>query len=227
MTDESATPAPPARRRFLRYLIRAAGLSAPLLLVALLIYGITSKSPDTRIDDSLAHAHAVAAPSFKLEVLQRGALGPKLSRDLGVALSDGQISVRELRGTPVVLNFWASWCVPCREEAPLLQRTWRTLARPRNVLLLGLDMQDIRTDARDFMGKFQIDYLNIRDPTNDVARSYGVTGLPETFFLDRRGRIVGHVIGVVRADQLRMGIVGTLSGQVVGARHGGAQRPER
>ena len=88
-------------------------------------------------------------------------------------------------------------------------------------------MQDVTSDANNFMNRFGVDYLNIRDPSNDVARNYGVTGLPETFFIDRAGRVVGHVIGESTAAQLREGIAAALNGQVAGARHGGARRPTR
>jgi cytochrome c biogenesis protein CcmG/thiol:disulfide interchange protein DsbE len=125
----------------------------------------------------------------------------------------------------VVLNIWASWCVPCQQEAPTLERSWREQARPHGVLFLGLDMQDVTTDAQSFMRHYAVDYPNIRDPTNDVARAYGATGVPETFFINARGRIVGHVIGVSSTQQLSAGIAAALSGQVHGARRGGEQRP--
>jgi cytochrome c biogenesis protein CcmG/thiol:disulfide interchange protein DsbE len=216
-----------SRSRPLRYVIRLLGFSAPVLLIGLLAYGVISTSPDTRVDDSLARGQAVSAPSFKLAVLQRGTLGPAMTRALAPALSDRELGLEELRGTAVVLNIWASWCVPCADEAPLLERAWRTQGRPRGVLFLGLDMQDVTTDANGFLRQFQIDYLNIRDPTNQVPRSYGATAVPETFFIDRRGLIVGHVIGETSAAQLHDGIVASLSGVVVGARRGGQLRPAR
>lgn len=217
----------PERRRPLRSLVRAAAVAAPMLLVALLIYGVVAKSPNTGIDDGLARQRPTPAPGFTLAVLQRGRLGADLGRRVGPALADGKVSLAELRGTPIVLNFWASWCIPCRDEAPLLQRTWRQLGRPNGVLFLGLNMQDVTDDARGFMREFDLDYLNIRDPSNSVARSYGVSGLPETYFITPRGQVVGHVIGVVTAAQLRRGIAAARRGQLFGARRGGAQRPTR
>jgi cytochrome c biogenesis protein CcmG/thiol:disulfide interchange protein DsbE len=109
----------------------------------------------------------------------------------------------------------------------LLERTWRQQARPRGVLFVGLDMQDITSDARDFMHEFRIDYLNIRDPSNDVARRYGVTGVPETFFISSAGAIVGHVIGVTSPTQLREGIAAAVDGRPHAARQGGAQGATR
>jgi len=213
------------RRRLARYAVRATAISIPLLFLALLAFGVLAQSPSTTIDDSLGRGQAIPAPAFSLALLRHGDLGPALDARLVGALRGVRLSSRELRGVPVVLNFWASWCIPCAQEAPLLERSWRAQARPRGVLFLGLNMQDITSDADNFMNRFGVDYLNIRDPSNDVARSYGVTGLPETFFIGRSGQVVGHVIGESSAVQLRTGIAAALSGQVAGARHGGARRP--
>jgi cytochrome c biogenesis protein CcmG, thiol:disulfide interchange protein DsbE len=212
------------RRAPLRHAGRLAALGLVGAFVALLAYGLLSKATDTRIDDSLARNEAVPAPSFELEVLQRGSLGPEMEGSLGPALADGRFSSSELRGRPYVLNFWASWCVPCREEAPLLQRTWRD-TRKRGVLFVGLNMQDVRRDAHDFIADFEIDYPNIRDPSNEVARRFGVTGIPETFFISASGDVVAHVIGVVSREQLDAGMAAAVSGEPRGAQQGGERRP--
>ena len=102
---------------------------------------------------------------------------------------------------PVVLNMWASWCSPCREEAGRLERGWRA-AGPRGVLFLGLDIQDLRGDARPSSREYGATYPSVRDPGRDVANDYGATGIPETYFIDRQGRVVAHVIGVVSTRQL-------------------------
>jgi cytochrome c biogenesis protein CcmG/thiol:disulfide interchange protein DsbE len=95
------------------------------------------------------------------------------------------------------------------------------------VLFVGLNMQDVTDDANDFLDTFGIDYLNIRDRSNDVARRYGLTGIPETYFVSARGNVVGHVIGVVSADQLREGIRAARSGRPRASREGGARKPAR
>jgi len=218
---------PKPARRAGRYAARALAAAVPVLFLGLLVFGVIVQNPSTTIDDNLASGRATPAPAFSLAVLRDGNLGSRLERQLAGPLSHGRLSLRELRGVPVVLNFWASWCVPCAQEAPLLERIWRGQAKPRGVLFLGLNMQDVTSDADNFMNHFGVDYLNIRDPSNDVARSYGVTGLPETFFISPSGLIVGHVIGETSAAQLRDGIDAALSGRVAGARHGGAQRPTR
>ena len=205
---------------------RIAGLLLLAGFVALLVYGVLARAPDTGIDDSLARAQAPAAPGFDLPVLAQGSLGNRLEPLVEAAAADGSVTLRELEGVPVVLNFWASWCVPCREEAPLLEREWRR-ARSGGVLFVGLDMQDITQDARDFLSEFDISYLNVRDKRKDVARRWGVTGIPETFFITPRGRIVAHVVGAVTQEQVRRGIAAARSGRVVGALAGGAQLPTR
>ncbi len=201
-------------------------VTALALFVALLTYGLATNAPDGSVDESLAEARPAPAPPFTLPVLQPGSLGRQLGGTLQPALADGRVALRELRGTPMVLNFWASWCVPCRTEAPLLERMWRQ-ARKRGVLFVGLNMQDLTDDARAFMNEFRVSYLNVRDKSNGVAREWGVTGLPETFFVTAEGKVVGHVIGAISAQQLAQGMRATRSGVVLGARDGGDRRSTR
>jgi cytochrome c biogenesis protein CcmG/thiol:disulfide interchange protein DsbE len=212
------------RRGPLRYAGRIVAFLLAGSLVALLAYGLLARSPDTTIDDALAHAKPVSAPGFSLDVLSGQSLPANLA--FARAGADHRVDLRELRGTPVVLNFWASWCIPCREEAPLLQRGWARHARD-GVLFLGLNMQDVRSDARTFLRTFEQTYPQVRDPTNATALQWGVTGIPETFFIRRDGRIVGHVIGVVTAQQLERGIADAIVGRVQNAALGGARRLTR
>jgi cytochrome c biogenesis protein CcmG/thiol:disulfide interchange protein DsbE len=195
--------------------------------LALLAFGVSAQSPNSAIDDSLAAGHPVAAPPFELAVIQRGELGGALDRRLGSAFADGRLGIRELRGIPVVLNIWASWCDPCRQEAPLLERAWRTEGRPGGTVFLGLDQQDATGDARSFMHSYGVDYPNVHDPGNDVPRAYGATGIPETYFISASGKVVDHVIGVVSPRELRDGITAARRGQPLRVRSGGARRPSR
>lgn len=204
---------------------RAVAIVAVVALVALLVYGLSEQSPRTDIDDGLAQAKSVAAPGFELPVLTPGELG-ELGDLVRPGLANGRLSLEELRGTPVVLNYWASWCVPCRQEAPVLERGWRG-ARGQGVLFLGLNMQDITDDARAFIREFRNTYPNVRDQSNGVAREWGVSGLPETFFVRADGRIVGHVIGVISAKRLQAGVRAARSGRSLGALEGGDRRPTR
>jgi cytochrome c biogenesis protein CcmG/thiol:disulfide interchange protein DsbE len=207
---------PGRRRRWGRW----AGLGVAVLFIALLVYGLASKGPDDLIDSTLAKGRAPRAPSFTLEVLERGLLPPRVARTLDPAMADGRVSVEELRGVPVVLNLWASWCTPCREEAPRLREGWQRFG-PRGVAFLGLNIQDLRGDARDFSREFGLTYPSVRDARRGVADRYGATGIPETFFVDTRGRVVGHVIGVVSESQLNAGVRAALSGRVAGTVSGG------
>ncbi|MGH6942759.1 MAG: TlpA disulfide reductase family protein [Geminicoccaceae bacterium] len=211
---------------FTRRLVRPAAIGLVLLFVALLAYGLTTTAPSDRIDARLRENRSAPAPGFSLEVLEAGILPPRLQRSLSSALADRRLTLAELRGAPVVLNFWASWCDPCREEAPRLRRGWERWGR-RGVLFLGLDMQDIRSDARDFLQQFEITYPNIRDPGKEVANEYGATGIPETYFISARSRVVGHVVGVVSNTQLDAGVAAARAGKPGGARQGGARRTAR
>jgi cytochrome c biogenesis protein CcmG, thiol:disulfide interchange protein DsbE len=190
------------------------------LFIALLVYGLESRGPDDAIDSALSEGRAATAPAFDLEVLDRGTIPPRLRDALGVALSDGRVSLAELRGTPVVLNLWASWCTPCREEAPRLQQGWERWGR-RGLAYLGLNIQDLRGDARGFAEKFGLTHPSVRDARRGVADSYGATGIPETFFVDARGRVVGHVIGVVSERELDVGAAAAVEGRVIGTVTGG------
>ena len=229
MTATSDPPPEPAageRRSVLRRALRAAGMLAAVAFVALLAYGLTTKSADRTIDDALSRGEAVAPPGFTLAPLAGGRPSGQAGSVWRRAARDGDVALDELRGAPVVLNFWASWCDPCRAEAVVLERGWRD-SGGSEVLFLGLDAQDASEDARDFIAQFGLTFPHVRDPSNGTSREWGVTGLPETYFLAADGRVVGHVIGTVSAEQLRDGVAAARAGRPRDASRGGEQRPTR
>jgi cytochrome c biogenesis protein CcmG, thiol:disulfide interchange protein DsbE len=219
----SSTGWPSALRRNLP---RVLALLAVLAVLVLLAYGLLTEGGSRAIDQSLAEGRAPLAPAFDLAVLEPGSLPPNLAPRLAPATGDGRLSLEELEGTPFVLNFWASWCDPCREEAPILEQGWREHG-PRGVLYLGLNMQDLTGDAQAFLEEFEVGYPTIRDPGDSVAQSYGATGIPETYFVSAEGRVVGHVLGVVSPSDLGRGAKAAISGRVLGTAAGGARRPSR
>jgi len=117
---------------------------------------------------------------------------------------DGKpVSLEAERGKVVIVNFWASWCYPaCYEEAPVLERGWRAY-RDRGVVVLGVDIQDKDEAARKFIGDFALTFPNARDLTGKVSVDWGVYGVPETFFVDRAGRIRSKHVGAVTEEVFR------------------------
>jgi len=111
----------------------------------------------------------------------------------------GSLEFSELRGKPVVINFWASWCAPCEDEAPLLQRAHEEYGD--RITFVGIDIRDARSDALEFVDEYGLDYIHVRDERQDIYDDYGLTGQPETFFIDQDGVIVEHVPGpLLEAD---------------------------
>lgn len=116
----------------------------------------------------------------------------------------GRLQLASLRGKVVVLNFWASWCYPCNQEAPALEAATRKWGR--RVVVLGVDVNDPVGDARKFARKYKLSYPLVHDNHNVTSPKYGLTGLPETFFIDRNGRLVVHVAGQVEAADIQDGV---------------------
>jgi len=109
----------------------------------------------------------------------------------------GALTLASLRGKPVVINFWASWCVPCKSEASALERAFQRY-RKQGVVFLGIDYHDVTSDARTFVAHHGVTYTTLLDGSGAIGDRYGLTAVPETYFIDRKGRIVGdHILGPI------------------------------
>jgi cytochrome c biogenesis protein CcmG/thiol:disulfide interchange protein DsbE len=159
---------------------RAVLLGSLLAILGLLAFVTVRTTRPASITGALARGHMPEAPYFALPRLD----GPDT------------LDLASLRGKAVVLNFWASWCLPCREEAPLLEATWQRY-RGRGAVVVGIDVQDLTNEALQFLKETRTTYPQVRDRDNTVYRAYGLTGVPETFFVDRAGRIVRRFPGAV------------------------------
>jgi len=171
------------------YRARLAAQGAAIGLVALLFI-LLAWSLLHRDGGSLAAAanrgERPTAPDFTLDRIDR----------------DGKLTLSSLRGKVVVVNYWASYCYPCRAEAPFLEDVWRR-DRGRDVVVLGVDWQDFRGDARRFMRRYDVSFPVVHDGPGDVGFDYGITGLPETYVIDRHGKVVEAFIGAINTDEDR------------------------
>ncbi|HVM35306.1 MAG TPA: TlpA disulfide reductase family protein [Actinomycetota bacterium] len=110
----------------------------------------------------------------------------------------GRLALDDFDGRPVVVNFWASWCVPCIDEAPMFGAAYERYGE--RVAFVGINIRDARSDARAFVAKHDLDYPNVRDERLEIYRDYGLTGQPETFVIDGDGTIVAHVPGALPSE---------------------------
>jgi len=150
-------------------------------LIGLLVYGISTQSPTRTLDDAIEHGLRPTAPSAATKL-------PVLS-------GSGERSLASFRGKVVVLNFWASWCTPCREEAPILERTQHTLLR-HGGMVLGITFRDASSDSLEFVKQHRLTFPTLRDTSGEFARAYGTNEIPETFVIDR----YGHVVAISRQE---------------------------
>ncbi len=121
----------------------------------------------------------------------------RVAPDFTITSFDGaRFRLSEQRGKVVVINFWASWCIPCRDEAPFLERAWREY-KDKGVVFVGVDIQDTESAARAYIKEFDITYPNGPDVTGEITMDYGVSGIPVTFFVDKEGRVAGRWVGPV------------------------------
>lgn len=155
-------------------------------LIGLLVYGVLNTGDDTTLDAAVKRGERPVAPGADVKL-------PELD-------GKGRMAVAELRGKVVVLNFWASWCDPCREEAPVLERAHRRLQKAGAGTVLGVTYKDFADESRKFAREVKITYPSLRDDKLELAPKYGTTRLPETFVIDREGRVAAMSRGQVEQE---------------------------
>jgi cytochrome c biogenesis protein CcmG/thiol:disulfide interchange protein DsbE len=140
--------------------------------------------------------------AWGLKKAQGGPLQSGMAPDFSLTGFDGrQVTLSELRGQVVVVNFWASWCQPCRKEAPYLENTWRKY-KDQGVVFIGVDYVDTEKAALAYIQEFDITYLNGPDLQTRISQAYNIQGVPETFFIAKNGELRGMHIGPLVPPQL-------------------------
>jgi len=177
-----------------KLILQAAAVLVVVLLVALLGWKVTEQAEGRGLDDALERGERPRAPELTLDTLD----------------GEGEIRLADYRGKAVVLNFWASWCEPCKDEAPLLEETWQRY-REDGLVVLGIDAQDFRVDARKFVERYGLTYPIAYDGNGASLGRFGNTGFPETWFVGRDGRLVGeHIVGPFDEEQLEENVQAAL-----------------
>lgn len=203
MSSDAAPPADdpgagPGRGAVPKRVAQGLALAVVGALLALLIWKVATRDPGGAAAKlAKGNGAPVDAPAFSL---------PRIAGIKGGDPGTGPISLASLRGKVVVLNFWASWCIPCKQESPRMQEAYARY-RDQGVVVLGIDAQDFTGDARRFAEKYGLTYPIVHDGSGTTLTPYGVTGFPETFFVDRQGKLVGDRIqGEISAKDLDAGI---------------------
>jgi cytochrome c biogenesis protein CcmG/thiol:disulfide interchange protein DsbE len=185
--EQTQTQASPSRRRTIWLLIV---MVLVLAFVGLLALGLRSSASNSTM------LQGQPAPNFELTGFN-GAY-------------DGQrFALADMRGQVVVLNFWASWCVECEKEAALLEQAWRDYG-DRGVWLIGVDYLDIDTEGLAYLKRFDITYPNGPDIGSRIYQDYRCTGVPETFFIDKKGTIQRVQIGPLTSQAELYGLLDRL-----------------
>jgi cytochrome c biogenesis protein CcmG/thiol:disulfide interchange protein DsbE len=174
-----------------RLIVPAVASILGLALLGLLVYGVTHQSPSRTLDEGVRSGHPLPAPEVKRSL-------PELS-------GGGSASLASYRGKVVILNFWASWCAPCQQEAPMLEAAQHALGS-HDATVLGVTYEDNTNDSLGFARRFHLTYPNLRDVTGSFGHAYGTDQIPESFVIDRAGRVVAISRGEVTKPFLERAI---------------------
>lgn len=137
-----------------------------------------------------------------LRKAQAGPVESGMAPDFTITGFDGStVTLSDLRGQVVIVNFWASWCPPCREEAAYLEETWRKY-EGKGVIFIGVDWVDTQKEALAYIKEFDITYLNGPDIGSRAAQAYNIKGVPETFYVAKNGELRGVHIGPLQSPLL-------------------------
>jgi len=140
--------------------------------------------------------------AWGLRKVQAGPVNSGIAPDFTLTSFDGRtLTLSELRGQVVIINFWASWCPPCREEAAYLEQTWRKY-EGKGVIFIGVDWVDTEKEALAYMDEFDLTYFNGPDIGTRIAQAYNIQGVPETFYVAKNGELRGVHIGPLKSPEL-------------------------
>ena len=140
--------------------------------------------------------------AWGLRKVQAGPVESGMAPDFTITAFDGRtVTLSELRGQVVIINFWASWCPPCREEAAYLEQTWRKY-QDKGVIFIGVDWVDTEKEALAYMAEFDLTYFNGPDVGTRIAQDYNIQGVPETFYVAKNGELRGVHIGPLKSPEL-------------------------
>lgn len=144
----------------------------------------------------------LALLAWGLKKAQAGPVESGLAPDFSLSGFDGRkVTLSELRGKVVIINFWASWCPPCREEAAYLEQTWRKY-KDQGVVFIGVDYVDTEKEALAYIEEFDITYINGPDIGTAISDAFNIQGVPETFYISKSGELRGVHLGALKAPQL-------------------------
>jgi thiol-disulfide isomerase/thioredoxin len=179
------------------YPLRFAAIVAVTALFAALVYRLAQPDRGAALTRAVRTHRDPAAPDLSFRVVWRDAsTWPQGLRSLA---SRPTLSIGDLRGYPVVVNFWSSWCDACKREASMLAAS--AAAQRGRVVFLGVDVNDHAGDARRFLGRYRVPYVAVGSGSTAIER-FGLIGLPETFYVDRSGRIRNVTRGQLSAATL-------------------------